>query len=206
MTIAREVAICNSALVLIGGTDNAINTFSDDTRESRICAQLYPTTRDMTISRHPWKFTLAQAELARLTDEPLFGYKYAHQLPTDPKVIQVIKATDGNGVSLRHSARQSAGETTSFRIIDDLLYSNSKEVFILFQFQPDEDNYPPYFVEVLEFYMAEKLALALEQDETLADRMAQRASNRERKARHIDSRNDPPFAIPAGELVLTSVR
>ena len=205
-TEAKAIEICNSALVLIGGTDNAINTFSDDTRESRICAQLYPTTKGMALTRHPWKFTLGQQQLARLVDQPLFGYEYAHQLPTDPKALTIVKVNDESGQLLRTFSRADARETQSYRVVEDKIYSNSEEIFVLYQFEPDEEDFPPYFTEVLEFYLAEKLALALEQDETLADRMAQRASARERKARHIDSRNDPPFKIPHEELVLTSVR
>ena len=160
----------------------------------------------MTLARHPWKFSLGQQLLARLVDQPLFGYEYAHQLPTDPKTIQVIKVNDESGQLLRTFSRADARETQTYRVVGDKIFSNSKEVQILFQFDPGEENFPPYFREVLEFYLAEKLALALEQDETLADRMLQRASARERKARHIDSRNDPPFKIPHEELVLTSVR
>jgi hypothetical protein len=160
----------------------------------------------MLISHHPWKFTLGQQKLARLVDEPLFGYEFAFQLPTDPKMIQVIKATDENGSLLRTFSRGTDRETQSYRILEDMLFCNSEEVSILFQFQPREVNFPPYFKEALEFALAEKLALALEQDETLADRMAQRSAQRLKKARFIDSRNDPPFAIPKEELALTSVR
>lgn len=203
-TMTTDISICNSALVLIGGTDNAINSFDDDTREARICAQLYPGTRDYTISRHPWKFTLGQQALAKLAADPLFDYDNAFQLPTDPKLIQAIKVNDQVGSLLNFGL--SGRVTQSYRILEDMLFTNATQINLLFQFVPVEATFPPYFVEVLEFAMAEKLALALEQDESLADRMAARLELRVRKARHIDSRNDPPFSFPRKELVLTSVR
>ena len=202
--MTTDISICNSALVLIGGTDNAINSFDDDTREARICAQLYPGTRNYTISRHPWKFSLAQQALAQLSAAPLFDYDKAYQLPTDPKIVQAIKINDGGGSVLNFGL--SGRVTQSYRILEDMLFTNATQVNLLFQFVPEEATFPPYFVEVLEFAMAEKLALALEQDESLADRMAVRLDRRARKARHIDSRNDPPFSFPREELVLTSVR
>ena len=202
--MTTDISICNSALVLIGGTDNAINSFDDDTREARICAQLYPGTRDYTISRYPWKFTLGQQALAKLAETPLFDYANAFQLPTDPKLVQAIKVSDEVGALLNFGL--SGRVTQSFRILEDKLLTNATQVNILFQFVPVEATFPPYFVEVLEFSMAEKLAFALEQDESLADRMAVRLDQRIRKARHIDSRNDPPFSFPREELVLTSVR
>jgi len=202
--MTTDISICNSALVLIGGTDNAINSFDDDTREARVCAQLYPNTRDYTISRHPWKFSLAQQALAQLADKPLFDYDKAYQLPTDPKIIQAIKISDEVGTLLNFGL--SGRVTQSYRILEDMLFSNATQINLLFQFSPEEATFPPYFTEVLEFAMAEKLALALEQDESLADRMAVRLDRRARKARHIDSRNDPPFSFPREELVLASVR
>jgi hypothetical protein len=58
-----------------------ISSFDDETREAKLCTNLYPTTRDSLLQQHPWRFSLGQASLARLVDTPLYGYDYAYQLP-----------------------------------------------------------------------------------------------------------------------------
>lgn len=189
--MATDISICNSALVLIGADENAISTFEDATRPARVCSQLYPTTRGSMLSRHPWNFTLGQVQLAQIVDDPLFQYNHAYQLPTDPKMVRLIR-TDTPG--------------DDYRIFEDKLYTNFSVVNILYQFDPGEENYPDYFVRVLELRMAELLALALSQDESFSQVMAAKAFNAIKEARYIDSTNIPPQSMDDNVLALTSVR
>lgn len=186
-----DISICNSALVLVGADENAIITFDDTTREARICNQIYEITKDALISKHPWNFTLGLVQLSQLSSTPLFGWSYAYQLPTDPKVIRVIR-TDTRG--------------DNYQIFEDKLYSDFSAVKIIYQFDPGEENYPSYFIRALELRLAELLALALSQDESFSRELERKAFRAFKEARFIDSTNDPPSHIHDNNFALTSVR
>lgn len=189
--MATDITICNSALAIIGADENAIATFSDSTREARICSQLYATTKGALLSRHPWSFSLGQATLARLSDTPLFEYEYAFQMPTNPKAIRIIKTEN---------------DAEDYRIFEDKLYTNYATMKILYQFDPGEEDMPEYFIRALEFRMAELLALALSQDETFSQVLEGKAFRAFKEARYTDSANTPPKSISDAALALTSVR
>ena len=189
--MATDISICNSALVLVGADENAINSFSDSTREARVCAQLYEVTKDTLISKRPWGFTLGQVELAKLVATPLFEYAVVYQLPVDPKLLRVIKT-------------ENPGE--DYRVFEDKLYTNRTSMKILYQFDPGEENYPPYFVRALELRMAELLALALAQDETFSEGLGRLANRAYKNAAFTDSTNTPPLSIHDVNFALTSVR
>lgn len=189
--MASDLDICNSAIVLAGGDENSILSFQDSTREARICAQLYPATRDSLLSEYPWKFTLGQAQLNLLTETPLFDFEYAYQLPTDPKFMRMIK-TEFNALN--------------YRIYEDKLYANVKPLKILYQYNPGEGQYPGYFVRALELRLAELLALAMSQDETFSQVLERKAMIALQKAKATDSHDTPNRAIPFASFGLLARR
>lgn len=190
--MATDISICNTAIVIAGGGENSIQTFDDETREARLCSQIYETTKDTLISKHPWSFTLGEVQLARLADTPVLDdYEYVYQLPTSPKLIRLIRT-------------ETPGE--DYRVYEDKLYSNFTSRKIVYQFDPGEENYPAYFVRALELRLAEILALSLAQDETFSDQLERKAFRAFKEARYVDSSNTPPRHIDDNNLALISVR
>lgn len=185
--MASSLSICKSALLMVNA--DPINSFDDSTREATMCDALYETTRDTLLMKHPWSFSLFQEKLARTTNTPLFDYDYEYQLPTGH--LRVLK-TDNFG--------------NEYRLLKDKLLSDYEEVELLYQKDPGEEFYPPYFVRLLEFKMAELLSLSLVQDENMARLFSQQYLLAMREARGIDSQNTPTPSIAAHELSLTYVR
>jgi len=184
-----QLGIINNALLMTGA--NTINTLSDSSREARVAAASYPTTLNDLISRHPWTFTLGQTRLAQLTQEPLFGFDHAYQLPVDPEVIRVIRKNN---------------PTNDYQIYQDKLFTDDNEVEILYQFNPGEEAFPSYFARLVELENAKMFAFMLLQDETQAQIFERMAAQQMRAARNIDSQNDPPAGIDAAQFALTAVR
>jgi hypothetical protein len=185
--MATDLSICNTALLMANAT--TINSFNDSTREAAMCDAMFQTTKETILSKHPWSFSLFQEKLARTTNTPLFDFTYEFQLPTG--YIRTLK-TDQSG--------------NNYRVLKDKLFSDYKEVEILYQKDPGVEFYPAYFVRLLEFKMAEILSLSLVQDEAMATRFQQAYLLSMREARGIDSQNSPNLTIAEGELTLTAAR
>ena len=79
---ASAVQICNLGLLKFG--DITIVSLTEDTREGRACAILYPQMRDLMLSTHPWNFAMKRADIsADLVTTPAFQWDYAYTLPVD---------------------------------------------------------------------------------------------------------------------------
>jgi len=187
--MASKLDIINNALLMVGA--ETIQTLTDSSREARVAAAIYDTTKEDIISRHPWNFSLGQAQLAQIAATPLFGFDHAYQLPVDPKAIRVIR---------KNTPRND------YRILEDKLYTDDNEVEILYQFDPGEQNYPAYFVRLFEYEIAKIFSFALMQDETQAQIFEGLMTKQMRAARTIDSQSSPSRELDSSEFVLTAVR
>lgn len=185
--MATDISICTSALFLIGA--EGINSFTDETREARLCASLYETTRDELLQSHPWLFTKQQIDLARTTSTPTLDYKYEYQIPSG--TLKIFRKDQ-----LRND----------YEIYQDKLFTDDDAVTIIRQIDPGEENYPAYFVRLLEYSMASVLAAGLGQDETTSTMFNKMKNEQMRKARGIDSQNQPNRKINESQFALTRVR
>lgn len=185
--MATDISICRTALYLVGA--NEINAFDDATREARLCSALYETTKLALIQKHRWSFSLEQVSLAKTVNEGLFGYKYEFQIP-----VNSLRVFMKDKLANRYTIRQ------------DKLYADDDTVEILHQIDPGESEYPAHFVRALEFRMAEVLALALNQDESMSQLYERKFYSVMRESRGIDGQNQPNPTISYNEFSLIAVR
>jgi hypothetical protein len=87
--MASDVAICNTALNRLGA--NTITSFTENSKEARLCNAEYEGIRDQVLRSHPWNCALRRATLAQESDTPSFGYAYQYILPTDPYCLRVLQ-------------------------------------------------------------------------------------------------------------------
>ena len=180
--MALDVEICSAASIMIGG--DTITSFTSDTREAQVCNQIYPVTKEMLVSEHPWRFTVAQATLSRLVDEPLFNeFTYAYQLPAG--FLRIIST-----------------ETGPFKIYGTKLYSNETSVNLEYQFKPVEENFPVWFRRTLEFRMAEILSVAVAEDEKKSILYRNMADKAVVKAKAIDNQSQINSAFDSSSLIV----
>lgn len=186
MTSVTAVSICSQALLLVGA--NEINSFSDQSRESKICNYLYATVLDDVLSRHPWRFSVNQKQLAQLTATPLYEFQYAYQLPTD--MLRLI----------------SAESILPYQIYENMLYTDADSMNVTYQFRPGESKFPPYFVRLMVLEMAAMLASSLVEDEGKMANFKELADRQERKARNTDSQQSPSRSYRQHNNILATVR
>ena len=90
--MATDTDIANMALDLIG--ERAIQSINDDSKRARACLRHYPTARDKLLKDADWGFALERAALAQLAGNPLYGYDFHFQLPTDPPFLRLVEHSD----------------------------------------------------------------------------------------------------------------
>lgn len=181
-----DIALCTKALRLIGAND--IQNFTDSTREAEVCSSLYETLIADLISSHPWRFCRKQRQLTKRADQPLYGFAYSYNLP--PDYIRMVGA--------EHYGR--------YEISERKLYSDRDELSINYIFRPDTSTFPPEFVRAVMYELAAELCLSLAEDRTKSADLKQYAQLMLRRARLIDSQNQPPKPARAGNDVFLNVR
>lgn len=180
------VDICSKALLLVGA--EAIQSFEDETKESKVCSTIYETVKNTLLTNRLWTFSIEQLNLARLNETPLRDWKYAYSLPTN---ILRIKKVSGS---------------KSFELVNGKLYSNDPAVSIDCQKTVDVDEMPPYFQTALISELAAKLSVALMGDSSKYNLFANMAQRDLINARLADSQNRPNVKFGEDSFWITVAR
>ena len=147
--------ICSKALAELG--EDAISSFTANTPPSNACGLIYPEYIQYLLSIHEWNFTLKKVQLARLVEAPLNEWKYAYQMPSDMLVFRAFFVGSETDILPQ----------TNYQIYQDEVYTNEETVYIDYQFQPDESDFPPYVIEFFVKALAAKLALPITDDRNI---------------------------------------
>jgi hypothetical protein len=168
-----DVDICARALVMIGA--QPITSFSDGTTEAIVASNLYEDTVRDLLTRHRWRFASGQAQLSRRTDAPLDSWDAAYQLPANLLVLHDLTVNGYNVVYDRYQ---------------NLAYCNADAADVVvanYTFRAEEDLWPPYFISLVEVYLASLFAYAVANQIQTADYLDKKALRQLALARNIDS-------------------
>lgn len=187
MATTTDISICSAALTLLGADE--ISSFDDESRESKLCNQIYELVVQSCLSERNWHFSDNQVRLNKLTQVPRFGYTSAFQLPTD-----FIRFTGKDNPHLPH------------RQYEKYLYCNAEEIQISYIFRLSEQNFPPYFTKYVVYTMCKELAIALLEDENKAAYYDNEALKQRKKAGLIDSQNSGNKQMPLHNFSIIAVR
>jgi len=153
-----KLSICSDALIMLGAAP--LSSFSDGTDEAQVADRLYDDVRDTLLMQYPYSWTLRKKKLARLASGPINEWRYKYQMPGDmlgnPKAVF---GTDAVG----------AVPTRDFEIYNLGLYTNLENVWIDYQYLPEESGFPPYFVRLLKTALAAEFAEPITDQITKAD-------------------------------------
>ena len=166
--------IVSQALLLIG--EAPISSFSEGVG-GLVASNLYDTTRDDLLSAYRWRFAVGKSSLSRLTSTPLNEWQYAFQLPTN--LLLLIRSYPNS----------------QYEVYEDKLYSNNSTCDIDYIFRPEPGAFPAYFVKSLSYKLASEFSISITNNQTMADRMEDRAIKALTKARFNDSQGRTPSAI-----------
>ena len=174
------ISLCSKALIKLGA--QPIVSFYENTAEAQVALQLYEQTRDALLSSYPWRFATSQVRLNRLNNTPTADYTYSYQLPND--FLRALSAGTGK-----------QGRGLNYRIVKRTLQCNAPEVILTYIYNPTEENFPPFFDQVLISRLAAEFCLPLTENTSRAQMLEKSASDSFMLAKLIDSQQSAPPAI-----------
>jgi hypothetical protein len=198
---ALDVSYSSDALLLLGA--GTIAAFDEGTEKALVAGNLYPGIRDALLTKHPWRFTMKKVKLARETVTPASEWRHQYSFPADALLIR----------QLFDSAAVNAPPFREFEIFDRKVLANPGDLWADYQYQPDEAQFPPYFVQLLKYALAADFAHSIVESDSKAQYWNLRAFGTPGEggmggefmiARRVDSQQQPAQAID--DYSLTSAR
>lgn len=175
------VEIANAALGEVGNQQD-ITTIDDATTPARTCKRhIYQAIREVLHSGL-WKCAREQAELARLSAAPTFGWDYAFQLPTDYVRLVSLNEVDAN------EQQQELFEVQGTTLLTDEDEASIVYIKDLTQNANDVNLMPPLMARACVLNLAAKIAWTLQQSRTLKESLEASYEAALRKAKGVDSR------------------
>jgi hypothetical protein len=193
--VTTAVQICSNALLSLGA--QPINSFDDagigsdpGIDRARLCANLYPGTRDDLLRSHPWNCAVSRVILAPEVTAPAFDWAYAFLLPADwLRTLQV--GYYGRELDYKHEGRRLLADTN----VLPLRYVFRNE---------DESTWDAMLIELMELRMAWKLAYAITGSTTERDSRRDEYMKAAMRARNVDGQGEPPETM--GDFALLNAR
>ena len=114
--MADSTSLCNQALRMLGNF--RITSFADGSEAGELCGESYDERRFDMLRSNEWSFATERVKLARLVEEPAFGWQYYYQLPSDFfRMIAVSNNDAGRG-------------TVPYKIEGDRLATHAEDIWI----------------------------------------------------------------------------
>ena len=189
--MASEVGICNSALIKLGvSSRRLITALTEGTKNANLCNEQYGKLRDAELRKHLWNFAKERVKLSQITGDPVSGFDYRYQLPSDR--IRTIAVHD-NDADLG---------TVRYEIKGDRLLSDAPEIWLTYVKQETDPNImDPLFREVLATRLAAELAIPIASSRTIKADMNAEYRSIKRTARSADSMEDFPQEFPVSPWI-----
>lgn len=157
------LAIGNEALALLGA--QPVAQVDEGTDLAATLLATAPTTLRQCLAAHPWRCTLAQVQLARLTVPPLTRWRYAYALPVNLIALRRITASSAPG----------APAYQDYAIIGETVQADADALWADVQAEPPLGRWPPHLVAFARAALAADLALTVTASTTDAELWHRRA-------------------------------
>lgn len=174
MATTSNISIASNGLLLLG--HSTIASFTEDSTGAVVAANLYESSYLSLLTSHRWRFATKKARLARLTETPLNGFTYKFQIPSD--CLYIINAS-----------------TARYEVYEDTIYANDSDIDIDMIYRVDESMLPPYFVKMMEFFLASQFSVPVTSDLNKADMYYKSYQDQLKKAKFADSTQRPNVGI-----------
>lgn len=178
-------SICNRALSRVGGA--RITSFEDGSAEAETCADEYEPLVRAALCSHRWRFATRQEALALLSDPPEGRWALSYQLPSDVLLLHSVTAFGRPVIYDRY------GETIATDAAGTLIAD--------YTWRAPEYNWPPHFADAVVLRLAGTLALSLNRDSSLAERLSDEAKDQFSSVRNSDSQQQSARRLRVGRLL-----
>ena len=167
-----KTGIANLALGNLGEAN--IQSLSDDNARARACAARIEDVIVTVLRMHVWNCALERKLLTNI-GEPIFGWNYIYQLPSD--YIRVVEVDP----------------VSKFIVEKKNILSNEKTLYLLYVATPtDTNNLDPLLVEAISIKLAWEISETLTSKEGLKREMMQKYIISLQEARSANSNDKTP--------------
>lgn len=167
-----KLDLCSMALLKLG--ESPIQSWTDDSVNSRLARTLYDAVADSLLSIHPWHFATQEISLRKNSD--------GNFLVPD-NVLRVLKS-DG-------------------KLVGKYIESSSESIKILAIVRVTPDTYPSYFVSMLATRLAMEFCIPLTGNQTVFRTLAALYESELQTAKFIDSTISVADGIQEFSLIST---
>ncbi|HEY7804226.1 MAG TPA: hypothetical protein VIC30_07310 [Orrella sp.] len=195
-----KLSICSDALIMLGASP--LSSFTEGTDAAQICDRLYDDLKDSLVASYPWSWSFKKVQLARLTSTPVNEWKYNYSMPGDR--LAGFRAVFNSGQAGVRPIQ------AGWEILGDTLQTSEEQIFVDYQYSPQEFELPTYFVQLVKYAMAAEIAETVTDQITKAQYFEQKAfgtpgENRRggyfRVAMNIDGASKPTEAFEDYSLI-----
>ena len=187
--MASVIDICNSALNLLGAS--TISALTDDSKNARLCNQRYEPIRNRVFRSHAWNCLTKRVQLAKDTDAPVIEYANQYTLPSD--CLRVLKIHTGSADSI--------SDDIDYAVEGRKIKTDEGTVYLVYiSLVTDPNEYDSYLQESISHQLAADICYAVTNNATLAKNYMERADERLREARFIDSTENALGTIESNEF------
>jgi len=197
----NAIEICSNALIRLGASP--IQSFNDTSDTAVACKNIYPVKSNYILSSFPWRFTMKFKQLSRLSEKPEMQWSYKYNMPSD-KVQAGFPA-------VYVSSDIGASPINEYAIIGNFLMSDSPEIYVQYQYRPDETLWPHYFTELMIQVMSCELSMNITDNATLRQSLSYETYGVPSeggmgglfgRAMNLDSKDSPTQTLQDNSLLL----
>ena len=158
--------ICNHALLKVGADvvaslDVDINSSEGTVETALLCNVLFDQALDELLRLYQWNSCTKRNIPVKLTEEPVFGYSGAFQLPND--FVRLLRVSDNADYWI---------DDIEWVVEGDQILCDYDQIYIRYIARPQNvGNLDPLATRALICLLASKLAMPLQQDDDLAQRL-----------------------------------
>lgn len=182
---ATPVSICSNALLMLG--DNPIADFKEDSDKARLASNLWETTRDHVLRRHPWNCAIKRVILSPDTVAPAFDFKTQFELPAD---------------WLRTLSVGEEGERPRYRMEGRKVLMDQSVCKLRYVFRNENPaTWDSMLVWCMTRVMRALFAYPITQSTSLEQLIEQEVAQLLREARAVDGQEDEPEAFDESPLL-----
>lgn len=195
--MSSAVILVNRALRQLG--EYSITSLDEQTELAETCNLILPGTVAFLLTAHSWRFAMGKAQLARLEEPPISGWRYAFALPPDLLVPRAVFDTDAD----------QAAPLLEYELQDGRLLAQPDAIWLDYTRDKDPGTWPAWFFHLAADALAADLAVAVGAGVTMAELFHKRAYGTPqeamsgggmRLARTIDAQQQPARAMSSFPL------
>lgn len=178
----NKFEICSNALVMVGGAP--ITAFDGSSAEAIASAQFWDTTIENWISLYDWRHLMKQAQMSRLLAAPEANWDAAYDLPSDCVTLKRVTVND-HDIDYDRFERMVYCDATA-----------DQEVYADYIYNTDPENWPPYFVTLIELSLARKFSFSLGAKLDLRETIKEDIERQFARAKNRDSIQQTTKSLP----------